>query len=90
MAGRHTWDSKRKQGTKYAFYRSAHWLSFKLQHFAAIAQLSRPRRFHIIQLPSSGGYLNATVADDATSIQKITSDRIASRKGVILAMYSDG
>jgi pimeloyl-ACP methyl ester carboxylesterase len=46
--------------------------------------------FQTIQLPSSGGDLTTTVADDAAYIRKFTSELVAAGKDVILVLHSYG
>lgn len=46
--------------------------------------------FYALNLPSAGGHLSTTVADDAAHIQKITSKLVARGKEVILVMHSYG
>jgi pimeloyl-ACP methyl ester carboxylesterase len=46
--------------------------------------------FYTINLPSAGGDLATTVADDAAHIQKTTSELVAASKDVILVLHSYG
>lgn len=46
--------------------------------------------FHTIDLPSSGGDLGTTVADDAAHIQKSTSKLVDAGKELVLVMHSYG
>ena len=54
-----------------------------------IAQLKEYQYpFQTVKLPSTGGSLTTTVADDAAHIQKTTSKLVASGKDVILVLHS--